>query len=108
MLRRFLRARDRDIGKASTMLLEYLSWKRGTKPHGSISEDEVRGEIAKERIQIQGFDRLGRPIGYLYSARHFPARRDFENFKRYSAYVLEKICARYTYRSLSCIHACDR
>ncbi|CAM0909055.1 unnamed protein product [Alopecurus aequalis] len=94
VLRRFLRARDHNIGKASTMLLQYISWKRDAKPHGSISDDEVRDEIAKERVQMQGFDRLRRPMVYLYGARHFPARRDLDNFKRYVAYCLDKICTR--------------
>uniref|UniRef100_A0ACD5WDX3 Uncharacterized protein n=1 Tax=Avena sativa TaxID=4498 RepID=A0ACD5WDX3_AVESA len=93
VLRRFLRARDHNIVKASAMLLQYLSWKRSAKPNGSISDDEVRGEIAKGRIRLEGFDRLGRPMGYLYSARHFPARHDFEDYKRYCAYVLDKICS---------------
>jgi hypothetical protein len=34
------------------MLLQYLSWKRTAKPYGSISDDEVRGEIAKERVHM--------------------------------------------------------
>jgi hypothetical protein len=97
MLRRFLRARDHNIGRASVMLLQYLSWKRDIKPRSYVSDDEVRNEIAKGRIQLHGFDRLGRPMGYLYSARHFPARHDLDDFKRYCAYVLDKICSRYIY-----------
>uniref|UniRef100_A0A453MIA9 CRAL-TRIO domain-containing protein n=2 Tax=Aegilops tauschii TaxID=37682 RepID=A0A453MIA9_AEGTS len=93
-LRRFLRARDHNIGKASTMLLQYLTWKRVAKPHGSISDDEVRNEIAKDRVRMQGFDRLNRPMAYLYGARHFPAHHDLGEFKRYVAYVLDKICTR--------------
>ena len=104
MLRRFLRARDHNIGKASTMLLQYLSWNRAAKPHGSISEDQVRGKIAKDRVQLKGFDRLGRPMVYLYGARHFPALHDLEDFKRYVAYVLDKICTRYTCTSISYMH----
>jgi hypothetical protein len=61
MLRRFLRARDHNIGRASVMLLQYLSWKRDIKPRSYVSDDEVRNEIAKGRIQLHGFDRLGRP-----------------------------------------------
>ncbi|VAI40296.1 unnamed protein product [Triticum turgidum subsp. durum] len=94
VLRRFLRARDYNIGKASMMLLQYLAWKRVAKPHGSISDEEVRGEIAKKRVDMQGFDRLGRPMAYIYGARHFPARQDLDGFKRYVAYVLDKICTR--------------
>ncbi|KAM0928596.1 hypothetical protein ACQ4PT_002577 [Festuca glaucescens] len=93
-LRRFLRARDHNISKATAMLLQYLSWKRSTKPHGFISDDQVRGEIAKNRDHMQGFDRLGRPLVYLYAARHYPVRRDFEELKLYVSYVLDKICTR--------------
>uniref|UniRef100_M8CLV2 Uncharacterized protein n=1 Tax=Aegilops tauschii TaxID=37682 RepID=M8CLV2_AEGTA len=94
VLGRFLRARDYNIGKASMMLLQYLAWKRVAKPHGSISGEEVRDEIAKKRVDMQGFDRLGRPMAYIYGARHFPSRRDLDGFKRYVAYVLDKICTR--------------
>uniref|UniRef100_A0A453MID4 CRAL-TRIO domain-containing protein n=3 Tax=Aegilops tauschii TaxID=37682 RepID=A0A453MID4_AEGTS len=93
-LRRFLRARDHNINKASVMLLRYLAWKRVTKPHGFISDDEVRGEIAKGRDRHQGFDRLGRPMSYLYGGRHFPVRRDHEDLKRYVVYVFDKICTK--------------
>ncbi|CAM0871107.1 unnamed protein product [Alopecurus aequalis] len=92
--RRFLRARDHSISKATTMLLQYLSWKRSAKPNGFISRDEVRGEIAKGRDHLLGYDRLGRPMVYLYGARHVPVRADFDDLKRYITYVLDKICTR--------------
>ena len=105
-LRRFLRARDHNIYKASAMLLKYLAWKRVAKPGGTITDEEVRDEIAQGRVNMQGFDRLDRPMAYLYGARHFPARRDLDSFKRYVAYVLDKICTRYPHRYLpiSCMH----
>ncbi|CAM0877406.1 unnamed protein product [Alopecurus aequalis] len=93
-LRRFLRARDHNICKASVMLLKYLAWKSVAKPCGTITDEEVRGEIAHGRVNMQGFDRLGRPMVYLYGGRHFPARHDLDDFKRYVAYVLDKICTR--------------
>ncbi|KAM0886496.1 hypothetical protein ACQ4PT_029610 [Festuca glaucescens] len=76
------------------MLLKYLAWKRAAKPHGTITDEEVSDEIAKDRVHMHGFDRLGRPMAYLYGARHFPARRDLDDFKRYVAYLLDKICTR--------------
>ena len=50
-LRRFLRARDHNIGKVSAMLLQYLSWKRVAKPHGSISGEEVLGATRTRRTR---------------------------------------------------------
>uniref|UniRef100_A0ACD5WE03 Uncharacterized protein n=1 Tax=Avena sativa TaxID=4498 RepID=A0ACD5WE03_AVESA len=93
-LRRFLRARDHNICKASAMLLKYLAWKHVAKPRGTITDEEVRDEIAKGRVHMQGFDRLRRPMAYLYGARHFPAPRELDDFKRYVAYLLDKICTR--------------
>lgn len=94
-LRRFLRARDHNIGKASAMFLKYLSWKRAAKPRGSITDDEVRGELVQEKLYMQGFDKKGRPMVYLFLARHFPAKRDFDEFKRYVIYILDNTCTRY-------------
>ncbi|KAF0906176.1 hypothetical protein E2562_009197 [Oryza meyeriana var. granulata] len=94
-LRRFLRARDHNVGKASAMVLKYLQWKRELKPGGrAITDDEVRGELAQEKLYMQGYDRQGRPLVYLFGARHFPARRDLDEFKRYVVYVLDRTCAR--------------
>ena len=50
MLRRFLRARDHNIGKASAMFLKYLTWKRTAKPNGPITDDEVRNELVQEKL----------------------------------------------------------
>jgi len=93
-LRRFLRARDHNIDKASTMFLKYLTWKRATKPRGSIADDEVRRELVQEKLYMQGFDKKGRPLVYLFLARHFPAKRDLDEFKRYVVYILDNTCTR--------------
>lgn len=93
-LRRFLRARDHSIGKASAMFLKYVKWKRAAKPNGFISDEEVRGEAAQEKLYMQGFDKLGRPMMYLVGARHFPSKRDLDEFKRYVIYVLDNTCTR--------------
>nr|AAS58485.1 phosphatidylinositol phosphatidylcholine transfer protein sec14 cytosolic-like protein [Triticum monococcum] len=90
-LRRFLRTRGHNIGKASAMLLKYLAWKRAVKPRGFISDDEVHNQLAQEKVYTQGFDKMGRPMVYLFAARHFP-RRDFDELKRYVVYQ-EKFAA---------------
>ncbi|XP_062213036.1 uncharacterized protein LOC133913787 [Phragmites australis] len=94
MLRRFLRARDHNIGKASAMLLKYLKWKPAAKPNGFISEEEVANELAQDKLYLQGYDKLGRPMIYGFGARHFPSRRDLDEFKRYVIYVLDKTVSR--------------
>lgn len=81
-LRRFLRARDLDIEKASNMFLKYLSWKRSSIPNGSITLSEVPNELAQNKMFMQGLDRKGRPIVVVFGNRHKPSMSSLEEFKR--------------------------
>jgi CRAL/TRIO, N-terminal domain len=81
-LRRFLRARDHDIDKASTMFLKCLKWRRSAIPNGFISEEEVKNELAQGKVYMQGFDKTGRPIAIVYGAKHYYSNREMNEFKR--------------------------
>ncbi|XWS68731.1 hypothetical protein CRYUN_Cryun04dG0116800 [Craigia yunnanensis] len=94
MIRRFLRARDLDIEKASTMFLKYLSWKRTFVPNGFISESEISTQLPHNKLCMQGLDKQGRPIVVAFGGRHKPTKGNLEEFKRFVVYGLEKICAR--------------
>ncbi|WCJ36360.1 Sec14p-like phosphatidylinositol transfer family protein [Euphorbia peplus] len=89
-LRRFLRARDLDIDKASTMLIKYLKWRKEFVPNGSISPSQVSNEIAQNKMFLQGFDKKGRPIAILLAGRHFQ-NKSLDEFKRFVVCVLDKI-----------------
>ncbi|KAL6011789.1 hypothetical protein ACLOJK_002255 [Asimina triloba] len=93
MLRRFLRARDLDIEKASAMFLKYLKWRRAAIPNGRITESEVQNQLAEKKMFMQGLDRQGRRIGVVFGGKHTAHKRDLEEFKRYVVYTLEKLCA---------------
>lgn len=80
MIRRFLRARDLDIEKASTLFLKYLSWRKSFVPNGSISESEIPRELAHNKLFMQGLDKTGRPIVVVFGGRH--KRTKLEEFKR--------------------------
>ncbi|XP_050223363.1 uncharacterized protein LOC126673314 [Mercurialis annua] len=94
MIRRFLRAREHDIEKASTMFLKYLSWKRSLIPNGSISPSEIANDIAQNKLFMQGLDKTNHPIVVVFGARHKPCKGHLEEFKRFVAFSLERICAR--------------
>lgn len=81
-LRRFLRARDHDIDKASAMFLQYLKWRRSAIPNGFITDEEVKNELAQGKLYMQGFDKTGRPVLVLYGARHHYSKREMNEFKR--------------------------
>ncbi|KAK9934250.1 hypothetical protein M0R45_021402 [Rubus argutus] len=106
MIRRFLRARDHDIEKASTLFLKYLSWKKSFMPNGSISESEIPRELAQNKLFMQGVDKKGRPIVVTYGGRHKHIK--LEEFKRFVVYTLEKICARMPAGHESFIHCRSR
>ncbi|OMO52345.1 hypothetical protein COLO4_37266 [Corchorus olitorius] len=93
-LRRFLRARDLDVEKASAMFLKYIKWRRSFVPNGSISATEVCNEIKQNKMFLQGSDKKGRPISVLFAARHFQHKGGVEEFKRYIVYIFDKIFAR--------------
>lgn len=95
MIRRFLRARNLDIEKASAMFLKYLSWKRTFLPNGCISEAEIPTQLAHNKFFMQGFDKQSRPVVLVFGNRHKPeGKGSVEEFKRFAVYCLEKICAR--------------
>lgn len=92
MIRRFLRARDLDVEKASAMFLKYLTWRKEFVPNGSISPSEIPNDLAHNKLFMQGHDKIGRPIVVVFAARHKPTT--VEEFKRYVTFTLDKICAR--------------
>ncbi|KAM3704368.1 hypothetical protein ACJW31_04G170900 [Castanea mollissima] len=94
MIRRFLRARDLNVEKASVLFLKYLKWRQTFVPNGSISPSELPHEIAQNKMFIQGFDKTGRPIAVVFGARHFQTKVGIEEFKRYVVYGLDKLCSR--------------
>ncbi|KAG2702871.1 hypothetical protein I3760_06G110800 [Carya illinoinensis] len=92
MIRRFLRARDLDIEKASNLFLKYLSWRQKFVPNGSIGASEIPNELAHNKMFMQGLDKNGRPIVVVFGGRH--KQNNIEEFKRFVVYTLDKICSR--------------
>ncbi|KAJ6943946.1 hypothetical protein NC652_009397 [Populus alba x Populus x berolinensis] len=93
MIRRFLRARELDIEKASTLFQKYLSWRRSFIPNGFIAPSEIPNELAQNKFFMQGADKQNRPVVVVFGAKHKPYKGSFEEFKRFVVYTLERICA---------------
>ncbi|KAM6589775.1 hypothetical protein CsatA_012380 [Cannabis sativa] len=72
MIRRFLRARDMDVEKASQMFLKYLSWRHSFMPPngGCFTNSDVATDIAHNKVFMQGHDKQGRPLLLVYGGRH--------------------------------------
>ncbi|KAK6153825.1 hypothetical protein DH2020_013464 [Rehmannia glutinosa] len=93
-LRRFLRARDLDVDKASAMLMKYLKWRRIFVPNGSISASEITNQIAHNKMFMQGTDKKGCPVSVAFAARHFPSKGGTDELKRFMVFALDKLCSR--------------
>ncbi|KAM3380496.1 phosphatidylinositol transfer protein 3 [Capsicum galapagoense] len=94
-IRRFLRARDLDVDKASAMLLKYLKWRRSFVPNGFISPSEIPNEIEHNKMFLQGVDKLGRPIAVVFGGRHMQNKLGgLDEFKRFVVLALDKLCSR--------------
>jgi hypothetical protein len=94
MIRRFLRARDLDIEKASTMFLKYLSWKREFIPNGSVTASEIPNQLSHNKMFMQGVDKSGHLIVVAFGGRHKPFKGNLDEFRRFVVFTLDKICSR--------------
>ncbi|KAL7114381.1 hypothetical protein ACP275_04G117900 [Erythranthe tilingii] len=93
-LRRFLRARDLDVEKASTMFIKYLTWRRSFVPNGSISLSEIKNHMGQNKMFMQGTDKKGRPIAVFFGGRHIATTGGTDELKRAVVFVLDKLCSR--------------
>ncbi|XAR50401.1 hypothetical protein NMG60_11004717 [Bertholletia excelsa] len=93
-IRRFLRARDLEVEKASAMFLKYQEWRRAFVPNGQVSASEVPDGIAHNKMFVQGFDKKGRPIAVVFGRRHFQHKGGVDEFKRFVVFALDKLCSR--------------
>lgn len=89
-LRRFLQAQSLNVDKACKFLVQHQRWRRAFVPHGYISEAEIANELKKQKIFLQGYDKMDRPIGVILAARHETFKRDLEEFKRFVVYGFDK------------------
>ncbi|KNA21570.1 hypothetical protein SOVF_041950 [Spinacia oleracea] len=95
-LRRFLRARDLNVEKASGMFLKYLKWRTTFLPKGCVTEAEIQHDLSQNKIHLGGQDKKGRPIVVAFAGRHYQNSKSggLDEFKRLVVYTLDKLCAR--------------
>ncbi|KAI3512765.1 hypothetical protein L2E82_27473 [Cichorium intybus] len=94
-IRRFLRARDLDIEKASAMFLKFVKWRKTFVPNGSISASEIPNELAQNKMFMQGTDKCGRLITVVFGGKHYQNKTGgLEEFKRFVTFTLERITSR--------------
>lgn len=82
-IRRFLRARNGEVEKGTTMLVNHLKWRKEFVPNGFFRADEAMGSgiINNNELFLQGFDKLGHPILVVLAGNHKPIT-NVQDFKR--------------------------
>ncbi|GAQ78403.1 hypothetical protein KFL_000120490 [Klebsormidium nitens] len=91
---RFLKARDWNVKKASKLFMNHLNWRQEFVPHGYIRDEDIPNELAAEKLYLQGFDKLGRPLSLTMVRKHDAAKRNLEEFQRLLVYGSDKAIAR--------------
>ena len=61
------------------MFLKFLKWRREVAPGGSVLVEQVRKELAQDKVCMGGVDRAGRPFLVAFPARHFSAGRTWRS-----------------------------
>ena len=52
-------------------------------------QDEIKNELAAQKVFLQGVDKHGRGVLVLKGARHSRSKRDLEELKRFICYSLD-------------------
>jgi len=87
-IHRYLRAREWDLDKSETMLLETLKWRREMKPT-EIKKEEVSGLLELGSMYHNGIDKKGRPIIYFKPGASNPFTP--EERLKYLVFMMEQV-----------------
>ncbi|KAH8951067.1 hypothetical protein BDL97_09G006800 [Sphagnum fallax] len=90
LLLRFIRELSFNIEEAAKAIAKHQEWRASFLPNGYILESEISGELNAKKSYLQGQDRKGHPILLILGCKHVPNKEDFEEFKRFIVYAIEK------------------
>ncbi|PVV01552.1 hypothetical protein BB560_004025 [Smittium megazygosporum] len=92
LILRFLRARKWNVNDAYDMLLTCIKWRHLERVEEIIFFGEAQNEASltyKGTSYIHGIDKLGYPIVWAPSAKHFQKDQSFHQIKRYLVHMME-------------------
>ena len=61
-------------------------------------QDEIKQELAAQKVFLQGPDKHGRGVLILKGARHSKSKRDLEELKRFICYCLDNVIKQHDLR----------
>ena len=91
-LRRFLQAREWDVGQATAMLVSYFVWREANPGCKDFDLGTIQTSLdAKKVFMLTEPDRTGRPILVVVATRHLVAEVSLEESVRFVQYCTDKI-----------------
>lgn len=88
---RFLKGFSLNVDEAAKAFAKHQKWETSFKPKGFIPEVEIANELNAKKSYLQGRDKQGRPISVVIARNHFPNKEDFDEFRRFIVYALDKV-----------------
>jgi hypothetical protein len=70
------------------MWTRWYHWRKDNRID-SMTEDDVRGEIATGKCYIHGRDKLGRPCIIIRTRHHYPGTATVEQIMKFAVYIIE-------------------
>eukprot|EP00744_Colponema_vietnamica_P007892 GILI01011300.1.p1 GENE.GILI01011300.1~~GILI01011300.1.p1 ORF type:complete len:394 (+),score=52.98 GILI01011300.1:152-1333(+) len=96
-LYRFLVARQFNLTKAHTMIVNYIRWRAHAVPPEGVPAGCVANMIRSSVAFFYKHDKHGRPAIYIRSRNHLVRRRNINEFKLWVLYLLETLTSRLMY-----------
>ncbi|KAG0625306.1 hypothetical protein M758_2G044000 [Ceratodon purpureus] len=90
-LMRFLKGLSLNVDEAAKAFAKHQQWETSFKPKGFISEVEIANELNAKKSYLQGRDKQGRPICVILARNHTANKEDFDEFRRFIVYSMDKI-----------------
>jgi len=87
-LARFLIARNGNVDKAKTLLVEHLAWRRATLP---VLKSSCLNEFTKGKMFVHGVDKEGHPLIIYRAKLQVPSERDMDEMLRMCTWWAEKV-----------------
>eukprot|EP01038_Epipyxis_sp_PR26KG_P005626 gene5626-7770_t len=79
-----------NVEKAYQLLIHHIKWKKDMNVK-DIKDSDVANMIGKKLVQIQGFDKNGRPCAYVVAKRHLSNDRDIAELRLFVIFMLEAL-----------------
>ena len=84
---RFYRGRKHIMNDAKQSLINHLKWRKGNNV-GNYESFDIKNEVESKKSFIQGTDKKGHPVVYVFARRHDKYNRDVDEITRFIIHTI--------------------